>query len=55
MKLSKIVIFDEKENKEIELSIQDGCGMFITEDNNVVILPTNNSSIKYELLKQLLK
>lgn len=54
MKIKKIIIEDNDGN-ELEFDINDGCGIFITSNNNNIILPSNNANIKLELIKQILK
>lgn len=54
MNIKKIIIEDDNKN-EIEFNITDGCGLFVTDDNKTIMLPSNNNNIKYNLIKYLLK
>lgn len=54
MNIKKIIIEDE-DSKQIEFDIKDGCGIFITSNNQTIILPTNDDSIKFNLMKYILK
>lgn len=54
MKIKKIII-EDNDGKEIEFDIKDGCGIFVTSKDNTIILPSNNDSIKLNLIKQILK
>ena len=57
MKLQKIVVLHEEENRIEEIDIMDGTFLFVEnkEQGRVITSVTNNSTINLHLLKNILK
>lgn len=53
MKIAKIIVLDD-ENKEIEFNINDGAGIFMTEEGKRLILPSANNDLNMDVLRSVL-
>jgi len=50
LKIEKIIVQDDEGNL-IEFPVKDGVGIFITEDDKRLILPSTNESLNMEVLR----
>lgn len=50
LKIEKIVVLDDEGNL-IEFPIKDGVGIFITEDDKRLVLPSINDSLNMEIVR----
>ena len=50
MKIEKLIVTNDN-GEIIEFNIKDGSGIFITEDNQKLVLPCTNDSLNMEVIR----
>ena len=54
MKIDKIIVVDEKTGEAAEFVVKDGAGIFITDGDQRLILPSANDSLNLEVIRSAL-